>query len=60
MEHILADGRLESQAAAIDRLTGLFKLPPGARDDMIAEAMDRQARRVAHVRPKQPKAEGKS
>ena len=50
MEHILAGGNLESHAAAMDRLTGLFKLPPGARDDMIAEAMDRQARRVAYVR----------
>ena len=50
---------MESHAAAMDRLTGLFKLPTGPKDDTIAEAIARQARRVAYVRRKQPKAGNK-
>ena len=55
VEHILADGSVEVHGAAMDRLLARFKLSPGgdllrSRDEMIAEAVDRQAKRVAYVR----------
>ena len=54
VEHILADGSLETHDAAMDRLLDNFKLPPNGdmfrtRDDMVAEALTRQAKRVAYV-----------
>ncbi len=52
--HILADGSLETHAAAMSRLIDLHKLPPHGdmfrtRADVIAEAMDRQAQQFAYV-----------
>ena len=54
LAHILADGRLESYDDALSRLLDIFKLPPQgdlfrARDEVIAEALHRQAQRVAYV-----------
>ena len=54
VEHILADGSLESHDAAMDRLMGSFKLPPHgdmfrSRNEVVTEALYRQARKVAHV-----------
>ena len=54
VEHILADGSLETHDAAMDRLLDNFKLPPNGdmfrtRDDVVAEALTRQAKRVAYV-----------
>ena len=52
--HILADGDLENHAAAMDRLLDRFKLPRDgdmfrSRDQLVAEAVNRQARQVAYV-----------
>ena len=52
--HILADGSLEAHAATLDRLLAAFKLSPHgdmlrSRDEVIAEALTRQAKRVAYV-----------
>ena len=52
--HILADGRLESDDAAMSRLLDIFKLPQQGdlfrtRDDVIAEALQRQAQKFAYV-----------
>ena len=54
VEHILADGALEDHGEAMDRLMDSLKLPRHgdmfrSRDDVIAEALLRQARRVAFV-----------
>ena len=54
VEHILADGGLESYDAAMDRLLDAFKLPLNGdmfrtRDDVVAEALTRQAKKVAYV-----------
>ena len=54
VEHILADGSLEEHTATMDRLLAAFKLSPHgdmlrSRDETIAEALDRQAKKVAHV-----------
>ena len=59
--HILADGSLEDHDAAMSRLIDLHKLPPNgdmfrSRDDVIAEALDRQARKFAYVGEKIPAA----
>ena len=59
IEHILADGALESHAAAMSRLLDLHKLPPQgdmfrARDDVIAEALHRQAQKFAYVAARPP------
>ena len=59
VEHILADGSLENHEEAIDRLIDVFKLPPHgdmfrSRDDVIAEALLRQAKKVAYVGDKPP------
>ena len=53
VEHILADGSLESHAAAMDRLLDTFKLPHHgdlfrSRDEVIADALDRQAKKVGY------------
>ena len=55
VEHILADGSLETHAAAIDRLLNAFKLPLNGdmfrtRDDVVAEALTLQAKKVAYIR----------
>ena len=49
--HIHADGSLESQEDAIDRLLEQLKLPPNgdlfrSRDEVIDDAVDRQAQKV--------------
>ena len=59
--HILAGGSLEDHAAAMGRLIDTHKLPPHgdmfrSRDDVIAEALDRQARKFAYVGEKIPAA----
>ena len=52
--HILADGQLETHAAAISRLLEIHRLPPQGDlfrtpDDVIAEAHHRQAQKFAYV-----------
>ena len=52
--HILADGNLESHDDAMARLVEAHKLPPDGdmfrtSDDVIAEALERQARKFAYV-----------
>ena len=52
--HILADGGLEDHIAALNRLVEMLKLPPNgdmfrSRDEVIAEAVARQAKKVGHV-----------
>ena len=54
VEHILADGSVESHDAAIERLMHLLKLPPNgdmfrSRDDTINEALAIQAKKVAYA-----------
>ena len=54
VQHILADGGLENHAAAIDRLLGQFKLSRDgdmfrSREQLIADAVSRQAEKVAYV-----------
>ena len=53
VEHILADGSIESHGAAMDRLLDRLKLPREdlfrTRAQLVAEAAGRQAARVAHV-----------
>lgn len=54
VKHIHANGNLESQAAAMDRLLALFHLPPNgdlfrSREEIVADALTRQARRVAYT-----------
>ena len=55
IEHILADGGLESHETAMDRLLDSFKLPLNGdmfrtRDDVVAEALTLQAKKVAYIR----------
>jgi uncharacterized protein (DUF488 family) len=57
--HILADGSVEPHEAAVDRLLRLHR-PAGGdllrpRDELVAEAYDRQAARVAHRKPREPR-----
>ena len=59
--HILAGGGLESHDDAMARLVESHKLPPNGdmfrtRDDVIAEALERQARKFAYVGEKPPAA----
>lgn len=59
VEHILADGALESNDAAMSRLLDWHKLPQQgdmfrARDDVIAEALHRQAQKFAYVAARPP------
>ncbi len=54
VEHILADGGLEAYAATMDRLLAAFKMSPHgdmlhSRNETIAEALSRQAKKVAYV-----------
>ncbi len=54
VQHILANERLESHDEAMNRLLGIFQLPPDGdmfrtRDDVIAEAVALQAKRFAFV-----------
>ena len=53
VQHILADGRLESQEATMERLVRVVGLPHQdlfrSRDQLIAEALVRQEERVAYV-----------
>ena len=52
--HILADGGVEDHIAALNRLVDMLKLPPNgdmfrSRDEVIAEAVARQAKKVGYV-----------
>lgn len=54
VKHILADGGVESHSDVMDRLLDALKLPRNgdmfrSRDDAIAEALGRQARKAAYV-----------
>ena len=54
VEHILSDGELEAHTASIDRLIDNLKLPPNgdlfrSRDEVIADALTRQASKVAYA-----------
>ncbi len=54
VSHILADGRLETHPDAMLRLVEAHTLPPDGdmfrtRDDVIADALERQARKFAYV-----------
>ncbi len=57
--HILADGRLENYDDAISRLVDIFKLPQQgdlfrSRDDVIANALRRQAQKFAYIGARPP------
>lgn len=54
VEHILADGSLESHGDAMNRLMDSFRLPRHgdlfrSRNEVVADALSRQAKKVAHV-----------
>ncbi len=54
VEHILADGSIERHDETVNRLLDRFKLPRGgdmfrSRDEVVVEALARQAERVAFV-----------
>ena len=53
IEHILADGRLESHDATMERLLKIVGLPDHelfrSRDELVAEALMRQEQKVAYV-----------
>ena len=54
VEHIRASGRVESHDSAMERLMDIFKLPHNgdmfrSRSDVVAEALERQARKVAYI-----------
>ena len=54
VEHILSNGNTESHASAMERLVGLFKLPPNgdmfrSKNDTINEALALQAKKVAYA-----------
>jgi len=54
VQHIHADGRLERHEAAMDRLLDLVGLPRQdllhTKEELVAEALERQEQRVAYVR----------
>ena len=57
--HILADGNLENHEATMDRLMGILKLPHNgdmfrSRSDVIADALNLQAQKVAYVAKRLP------
>ncbi len=61
VEHILADGGLETHTSAMNRLMDDLKLPRNgdlfrSRDEVIADALTRQAKRVAYVGGSSPYA----
>ena len=63
VEHILAGGELEEHAAAIDRLMADLKLPPNgdlfrSRDEVIADALTSQSRKVAYAGTSPPRTTG--
>ncbi len=63
VEHILSDGALETHTAAMDRLMDDLKLPPNgdlfrSRDEVIADALTRRARKVAYAGGSPPHATG--
>ena len=54
VQHILSDGSLEIHQTTMERLMDLFKLPHNgdlfrSREEVIADALVRQAKRVAYV-----------
>lgn len=53
IQHILADGRLESHEATMERLLDLLGLPQQdlffSKDELIAQAMAKQEERIAYV-----------
>ena len=54
VEHMHADGSLENHHATMDRLINIFKLPHNgdlfrSRDEVIADAVARQSRKMAYV-----------
>ncbi len=62
VQHILAEGKLESQDEAMNRMLGIFKLPPDGdmfrtRDDVIAEAVSRREKQFAFVDDNRMKAQ---
>lgn len=59
VEHILADGSLEEHAITMERLMDNFKLPHNgdlfrSRDEVLADALTRQAKKIAYVGKGQP------
>ena len=63
VEHILADGVSESHSDVMDRLLDALKLPRGgdmfrSREDAIAEALDRRARKAAYAAERPPAYDG--
>jgi uncharacterized protein (DUF488 family) len=63
INHIHADGRLESHTAAMDRLITIVKLPHSdlfrSREELVAEAVSLQEQRVAYVK-ESPVAQSRS
>lgn len=62
VRHILANGDLEEHADAMGRLMDNFKLPRygdlfRSGDEVMADALSRQARRVGYVRERYPRSE---
>ncbi len=57
VQHILADGRLESHEDALERLLELVGLPSRdlfrSREELVAEALKRQEQRIAYVDERQ-------
>ena len=63
VEHILADGELEDHDDTMGRLMAIFKLPPNgdlfrSRDEVIVDALERQAKKVAYVGQRRPFGDG--
>ena len=59
VEHILADGSVEKHDATMNRLLDIFKLPHNgdmfrSRQEVIADAISRRAKKVAYVTQKTP------
>ena len=59
VEHILADGSVEKHEATMDRLMDTFELPHNgdlfrSRSEVIADALTRQAKKVAYIARKPP------
>ncbi len=59
VEHILASGSVEKHDATMNRLMDIFKLPHNgdmlrSRKEVIADALTRRAKKVAHVAQESP------
>ncbi len=59
VEHILADGRLEKHTTTMGRLLDSFHIPHQgdlfrSRDEVLADAIERQAKKIAYVDKRQP------